>query len=579
MKAPLLADALRARDPGAPAALYDTHAESLFRYCWFILRNREAAQLALRDALVAAEAHIGQLHEPSMLRPWLYALARSECLRRQQSAGAVHDAVIARPDQPDAGRRLIAWYAVMSLAADEHEALELTIRHGMDGESAALVMGLPTTEIRNLLVEGRVHLEDALAGEILARHGVHGCPERAEALQGWAGEMTVPLRERLVLHAISCQVCGRYLPRNVSATKVYSLLPVPVPPQAMRLRIMTCFSDPELVGYRMFVAARLRRFDQLGFPDDSPAAAATPRRAGARLWSGPAAAAAVAAAVLVAAVFAISRLGGFSSAVQGVASSAGATTGVAPSATGQRNGSGSIGSRRLEPGTGGPSTAAAAVSTGSSHGPAALYLRGTPVPGQGPTISPSGPGTGIPLPIGQLQVSPGQLALGPGSTGEITLGAEGRPVPWSARASSPDLTLSSSGGTILPGQPVTVTVTVSRAQDASGEAAIAFPPEGDTVTISWSSPVSNPPPPPPTPTPTPTVITSLPPPPPMPPPTATPTPTVITSAPTPPPTATPTPTGGGSPGPDRQRLASANLGQWMNRSGCSPAVDDLDELG
>lgn len=318
---------------------------------------------------MVAEAHIGELHAPSMLRPWLYAIARSECLRSQQTSGALHDAVIARPDQPDADRRLLAWHVVMSLAADEREVLELTLRHGLDAESAALVMGLPAIGIRNLLAEGRVHLEHALAGEILARHGVHGCPERAEALQGWAGEMTVALRERLVLHAISCQVCGRYLPRNVSATKVYSLLPVPAPPQAMRLRIMSCFSDPEIVGYRMFVAARVARFDQLGFPGNSADPAAVPRRAGARLWSGPAAAA---VAVLVAAVFAISRLGGFSSPVQGVASSAGATTGATPSVPGQHGGSGSVGSNRLRAGSGGPSRPDVAVSAGGSHGPAAL---------------------------------------------------------------------------------------------------------------------------------------------------------------------------------------------------------------
>ena len=506
MKASLLVDALCARDPGAPAALYDTHAESLFRYCWFLLRNRDAAQLALRDALVGAEAHIGQLHAPGLLRPWLYALARSECLRRQQSSGARHDAVVARPDQPDADRRLIAWQAVMSLAAEEREALELTIRHGMDAESAALVMGLPTTEIRNLLAEGRVHLEHALAGEILARHGVHGCPERAGALQGWAGEMTVTLRERLMLHAISCQVCGRYLPRNVSATKVCSLLPVPVPPQAMRLRIMTSFSDPELVGYRMFVAARVTRFDQRGFPDGSPASAAAPRRALARLWSGPAAAA-VAVAVLVAAVFTISRLGGFSSPVQGVASSAGTMTGAAPSVTGQRGGSGPAGSSRLRPGRGGLSQPAAAISTWGRHGPAALYLRGTPVPAGRPAPDPSRPSASPPPPVsGRLQVSPTQLDLGAGSTGEITLTAEDGPVAWSAWTSSQDLTLSSTGGTIRPGQPVTVTVTVSRSQDASGQATVVFAPGGDTATISWSSPVSNPPPPPPTVTPTPTVI-------------------------------------------------------------------------
>src|ERR1700728_3971990 len=189
MKDPLLVEALRARDPGAPAALYDTHGESLFRYCWFILRNRDAAQVALRDTLVLAEAHIRQLRDPDLLRPWLYALARAECLRRQESPGAAHDAVIARPDQPDADRRLIAWQAVMSLAPAEREALELTIRHGMDAEQTARVMGVSATGLRQILGRSGIHLEHALAGEILARHGVHGCPERAAALKGWAGEL------------------------------------------------------------------------------------------------------------------------------------------------------------------------------------------------------------------------------------------------------------------------------------------------------------------------------------------------------------------------------------------------------
>ncbi|MGH3156096.1 MAG: RNA polymerase sigma factor, partial [Streptosporangiaceae bacterium] len=264
MKAPLLVEALRARDPGAPAALYDTHGESLFRYCWFILRNRDAAQVALRDTLVLAEAHIKQLRDPEMLRPWLYALARTECLRRQESAGTAHDAVIARPDQPDADRRLIAWHAVMSLAPDEREALELTLRHGMDSGTAARVMGLSSGRLRHIAGRSGIHLEQALAGEILVRHGVDGCPERAAALRGWVGQLTVELRERLVEHATSCQVCHHYLPRNVAAPKVYSLLPVPVPPQEMRLRVMTCFTDPELVGYRMFVAGKITSFDQAG---------------------------------------------------------------------------------------------------------------------------------------------------------------------------------------------------------------------------------------------------------------------------------------------------------------------------
>jgi DNA-directed RNA polymerase specialized sigma24 family protein len=310
MKDPLLVEALRTRDPGAPAALYDTHGEGLFRYCWFLLRSRDVAQVALRDTLVLAEAHIAQLNDPSLLRPWLYALARVECQRREESPGAAHDSVIARPDQPDADRRLIAWHAVMSLDAAEREGLELTLRHGMDTATAGLVLGLAPDELQGVLDRGRAHLGLALAGEILARHGVHQCAQRTAALKGWAGELTTRLCERLVSHARECDVCRRYLPRNVSAIKVYDLLPAPAPPQSMRLRVMTCFTDPELVGYRMFVAARLADFNRLGFPDTArPAVPA--RRGWARFWSSGPAAAAVAVAVMIAAVFAISRLGGF----------------------------------------------------------------------------------------------------------------------------------------------------------------------------------------------------------------------------------------------------------------------------
>jgi DNA-directed RNA polymerase specialized sigma24 family protein len=539
MKAPLIVDALRARDPGAPAALYDTHGESLFRYCWFILRNRDAAQVALRDALVVAETHIGQLPSPDLLRPWLYAIARAECQRRQQSRGAAHDAVIARPDQPDADRRLIGWHAVMSLEEVEREALELTIRHGMDNSKAALVLHIPSAGLAGILERASAHLEQALAGEILARHGVHGCLERAEALRGWAGELTVPLRERLVNHARSCDVCGRYLPRNVSAAKVFSLLPLPVPPQAMRLQVMTCFSDPELVGYRMFVAARVTGFNQFGFPDDeaAPAPPQQQRRVTARaVWSGPAAAA-VAVAVLVAAVFAISRLGGFSTPVQGMSSATSSRpAGATPTVTQQPGAAGPASPRGSRPAAASRTPGASGLTATRGAGlPTRLYLRGGTAPNRGPVPGqPEHGGGGDEPGPGQLQVSPSSLVLGPGSTGQLTLTASGGPVTWSAVTSSSDITLSSSGGTIAAGQQVTVTVSITRAQNVAGQGTITIGPGGATVPVSWSDPATSPPPPSGSPSPT-VIHSSSPAPPPSPGPPPSPTPTQS-------PTPTPTPT-------------------------------------
>jgi DNA-directed RNA polymerase specialized sigma24 family protein len=548
MKDPLLVEALRARDPGAPAALYDTHAEGLFRFCWFLLRSRDAAQVALRDTLVLAEAHIGQLRDPSLLRPWLYALARAECRRRQESPGASHDTVIARPDQPDADRRLIAWHAVTSLDATEREGLELTLRHGMDAATAGVVLGLTPDALQAVLERGRAHLELTLAGEILARHGVHKCSERAAALMGWAGELTTQLCERLVGHARECDVCRRYLPRNVSAVKVYGLLPVPAPPQSMRLRVMTCFTDPELVGYRMFVAARLADFDTTGFPDEAGPAAAPVRRGAARFWTSAPAVAAVAVAVMIAAVFAISSLGGFATPVlrMSQASPGRPATGTLPGASPRPTGSGSAGST-APGGRGGPpgshSPASPAGSVGKPQGtavPTRLYERGTPVPSSSPSPSqsPTSPGP----PAGALSVSPSQLSLGPQSTATVTLTASGAAVTWSAATTSPAIALSSDSGTVTPGDPVAITVTISRgAADQSGQGTITFTP-GGSVSVSWT-PASTSPPPPPV-SPTPTVTSSSP--------TATPTPPstppTITPGPTPSSTS-PAPVGSGSPSP------------------------------
>ncbi|HEY1915925.1 MAG TPA: sigma-70 family RNA polymerase sigma factor [Streptosporangiaceae bacterium] len=541
MKDPLLVDALRARDPGAPAALYDTHGEGLFRYCWFLLRSRDAAQVALRDTLVIAEAHIGELHSPSMLRPWLYALARAECERRQESPGATHDSVIARPDQPDADRRLIAWHAVMSLDAIEREGLELAIRHGMDVTTAGLVLGLEPDELRAVLDRGRAHLELALAGEILARHGVHKCAERAAALKGWAGELTTRLCERLVDHAKACEVCRRYLPRNVSALKVYGLLPVPTPPQSMRLRVMTCFTDPELVGYRMFVAARMSGFDQFGFPDEAAAPAASVRGgSSSRFWTSAPAVAAVAVAVMIGAVFAISWLGGFATPVlrMSQASPGGQSAGPLPATSPQPTTGGASGSA---PGAraGSHASHSSAPAVGNPQGsavPTRLYQRATPAPSGSPSPSQSTGPTGPP--VGSLAVSPSQLALGPQSTAQITLTATGAAVTWTAAATSSAISLSSDGGTVTPGSPVSITVSISRAASQSGQGTITFSPAG-SVSVSWTSTATSPPPPPVTPTPT--VVRSSP--------TPTPPSTPPSTSPEPTPSTSPTPVGSGSPSP------------------------------
>jgi DNA-directed RNA polymerase specialized sigma24 family protein len=313
----VLAEALRAGDPGAMATMYDHWSDDLFQYCWFLLRDRDAARVALRDALVVAQAHIGRLKEPELLRPWLYALARVECRRHRPAPPDDPDVTVARPDQGDADLRLTAWNAVMGLPALQREALELAVGRGLEPADVGLVLGGPPPAAQALLDRGRERLQQAVTGEILARKGGYHCPSRAAILGDWAGVLTPPLREGLARHAAGCADCSRHVPHTVSVAKVFGVLPEPEPPTGMRLRAITCFTDPELAGYRTFVARRAGRFGESGFPvADQRRAQQEPDRGTPRvgLWLGLVAGA---AAVVAGAIFALGTMGRFEAAVPG----------------------------------------------------------------------------------------------------------------------------------------------------------------------------------------------------------------------------------------------------------------------
>jgi DNA-directed RNA polymerase specialized sigma24 family protein len=262
----LLAEALLARDPSALASVYAAYSHQLYAYCWFRLSSREAAETALRDTLVVAEAHIGRLRDRDRLGPWLYAIARLESGRSMAYGVRRPDIPVARHDQEDVDLRIAAWRAVMALPPLSREVLELRIRHLLPLPDLAAVLGLPARRVESLLDQARADLEAALTAEVLAREGPYDCPGRAEILRERRAELTADLRDRLLRHALACPLCGAHHPGTVSAVKVYGLLPVVSPPDSLRLRVMSCFLEPDLIRYRFLVAVRAGRFDQEGFP-------------------------------------------------------------------------------------------------------------------------------------------------------------------------------------------------------------------------------------------------------------------------------------------------------------------------
>src|ERR1700750_1101811 len=79
----------------AAAELLENQADRLFLYCWSVLRSRETAQIALRDALLALLSEVTGLNgvrvrgRPSRSR--LYSLPRAECGRHRAVPAADAD--------------------------------------------------------------------------------------------------------------------------------------------------------------------------------------------------------------------------------------------------------------------------------------------------------------------------------------------------------------------------------------------------------------------------------------------------------------------------------------------------------
>jgi RNA polymerase sigma factor (sigma-70 family) len=83
--------AITAEDPAGVTMAYDMYAADLYGYCHWMLHDSAEAAGALQNTFVIAAATVGDLAEPAKLRPWLFALARSECRRRVRPTSPAED--------------------------------------------------------------------------------------------------------------------------------------------------------------------------------------------------------------------------------------------------------------------------------------------------------------------------------------------------------------------------------------------------------------------------------------------------------------------------------------------------------
>lgn len=156
---------------------------------------------------------------------WLFSLGRAQCLRD----GAPADGSPRDTERQERGGEpsQMAARAVLSIPPPEREALALNAWHGLSVGEVSAVVGLAAPAVTDLLRSGRTELQRGVAVEVLAGRDASECAERSAILAG--GPAVEPSwRDRLLAHAADCPDCAPHLPREVSAAKVFSLLPFPV---------------------------------------------------------------------------------------------------------------------------------------------------------------------------------------------------------------------------------------------------------------------------------------------------------------------------------------------------------------
>jgi len=268
-----IVQALRDRDRSGLAAAYDQYARRLFDYCVGLLHDRDAAGDAVHDTLLVASDRAHQLRDPEKLRPWLYAIARNECLRqlRQRNrlaplekAGDVKDDTVdlGRSVSAEQARRLV-YDAAAGLNPREREVLDLTLRHELTGGELAEALGVSANHAHALTSKARDQLERSVGALLTARAGRADCTELDSILTGWNGAFTPLVRKRVSRHLEQCAVCGIRRKHEVRAEALFATIPFAVLPVLLRDRILDSSADLQRVSHHSRIASP---FDRSGFP-------------------------------------------------------------------------------------------------------------------------------------------------------------------------------------------------------------------------------------------------------------------------------------------------------------------------
>ena len=262
-----VAAAIAAGDPAGIALAYDRYAAALYGYCHWMLHDPAGAAEALQDTFVIAAATLGDLPGALELRPWLYAVARTECQRLLHTTMRVRGGQVdldstagVSGDSAQAELRTMTDAILARLKPREREVIELSLRHDLYGSDLAEALGMSSRRTHALAARARARLEKALGALLVVRTGREACSVLGELLADWDGQLTEQTRDLVGGHVEQCEICATHGPGALRPAALFGLLPLAPLPGELREQVLSrCSSTAEnAVEERRQVARRAK---------------------------------------------------------------------------------------------------------------------------------------------------------------------------------------------------------------------------------------------------------------------------------------------------------------------------------
>jgi RNA polymerase sigma-70 factor, ECF subfamily len=256
-----LVRAAQAGDASALQALLERYEPQIYRFGMKMCGDPEDARDVLQETLFAAARAIPSFRGASSVTTWLYAIARSFCIKKRRRGALAPDLVsldadgsagrtvadgAADPEQSLARREIADALAAAIAALDpEHrEVLLLRDVEGLRAADVAAVTGLSVAAVKSRLHRARVAVRERLA-PFLATATAHQppggaapCPDVATMLSGHLeGEISAASCAEMERHVATCARCAATCESLRETLRLCRATPTPSVPEGLQASI------------------------------------------------------------------------------------------------------------------------------------------------------------------------------------------------------------------------------------------------------------------------------------------------------------------------------------------------------